>query len=144
MDSLAYQVLAAIAAARGDGAAADAHACLLLDQTRENREPQTLLSSLGECARLALEVGGLERSQSLVDELAAAYADVERPEVDVGQLSAFVAAAALDRADELEVHLRKVALRSPWAEACTHIAAGRLEEGRPRRTPTRHTSTRQW
>ena len=46
----------------------------------------------------------------------------------MGQLSGFVAAAALGRAGELGAHLAKVAYDSPWVEACAHVAAGRLDE----------------
>ena len=128
MDAVAYQVLAATASARGDRAAAEAFARHLLDHARENREPQSLLSSLGECALLALEAGEPERSQSLVDELAAAYSAFKRVEVDVDQLSGFIAVAALGRGDELGAQLEKAAYDSPWVEACRHIAEGRLDE----------------
>ena len=100
----------------------------MIDSARENREPQTLLATLGEGARLALDAREPERSRLLFDELAAAYPTFDSVEVDVTQVSGFLAAAALGRARELGAQLDRVAYGNPWVEACKHIAAGRLGE----------------
>lgn len=128
MDTVAYHVFAATAAGRGDGPAASAHAHDLLESARENREPQTLLCTLGECARLALDAGDHGQARSLVDELAAAYSTFESFEIDVAQIAGFLAAAALGCADELNDRLERVAYDTPWVEACRRIAEGRFDE----------------
>jgi hypothetical protein len=128
LDGMAYQVLAMVAAARGDGATAEAQAAAMIDSARENREPQTLLASLGEGARLALDAGHPEQSLLLLDELAAAYPAFDSFEIDVTQVSGFLAAAALGCTAELGAQLDRVAYGNPWVEACRHVVAGRLDE----------------
>ena len=128
MDSVAYLVLGAVATARGDGATAEAHAAAMIDSARENREPQSLLATLGEGARLALDAGEPERARLLLDELIAAYPTFESFEVDVTQVGGFLAAAVLGRTAELGALLDWVAYGNPWVEACKHIVAGRLDE----------------
>ncbi len=128
MDSVAYLVLGAVATARGDGATAEAYAAAMIDSARENREPQSLLATLGEGARLALDSGEPERARLLLDELIAAYPTFESFEVDVTQIGGFLAAAVLGRTAELGSLLDRVAYGNPWVEACKHIVAGRLDE----------------
>ena len=58
----------------------------------------------------------------------AAYATFDSFEVDVTQVSGFLAAAALGRTAELGTQLDRVAYGNPWVEVCKHIVAGRLGE----------------
>ncbi len=128
MDSTAHHVLAATAVARGESAAAKGHAEAMIEFARQNREPQLLLSTLGECARLALDAGEHEQSWRLIDELGAAYASFESFEVDVTQVSGFVAAAVLDHTEQLGAQLARAAFDTPWVEACRQLVDGRLHE----------------
>ena len=106
MDAVAYQVLAtaprrgAIELPRKRARAA------MIDPARENREPQIAPQPLSARALgLALDAGEPERSQSLFDELAAAYPAFDSVEVDVDSVSGFIAVAALGRGDELGAQL---------------------------------------
>ena len=124
----AHQVLAAVAAARGDRSETDSHAQIMLERAREIADPQALWVALGECARHASEAGEHEAARSLVAELAAALAADESFQLDIHHLDGFVAAAALGIGPELGEHLGKAEFESPWVEAARQITAGRLEE----------------
>ena len=99
----------------------------MIDSARENREPQTLLATLGEGARLALDAREPERSRLLFDELAAAYPTFDSVEVDVTQVSGFLAAAALGRAARA---------RRPARPGCLRQSVGRGVQAH-RRRPSR-------
>jgi hypothetical protein len=87
-----------------------------------------VLPSLGEGARLALDARRPERARLLLDELAAAYPIFDSFDVDVTQVSGFLAAAALGRTAELGVQLDRASYANPWVEVCKQLVAGRLDE----------------
>ncbi len=122
-----HSVLASIASARGDRRAAEEHAGAMLSRARAIGDPQALWPGLSICARLALVAGDAGVAHTLVDELAAAWAEAESFQIDLFELDGFVAAAGLDRVRDLGDHLGKLAYESPWTQAAALIASGSFE-----------------
>ena len=127
MEHGARLVLAATSAAHGATREADEHATILLARGREVGDPQALWGALGECARLAVEAGRTQEAAALVRELAAAMSAAQSFDVEVTEISGYIAAAALGLGEELGRHLDKAAFVSPWVDAALQISEGRLD-----------------
>ena len=118
---------AMIAAARGDGPAADAHAVALVDWARQIGDPQIVHPALAIAARLALEAGDRERATDLLGEsvrgLAAAPGNIA-PET----IEAAIVAEALDLGTQLLGEVAAMRSQTPWAEASAAILERRFDD----------------
>jgi class 3 adenylate cyclase len=127
MDNALIALLAVIAAARGDEAAARARVAALVDQARLIGDPQVVQPSFAVAARLAAGEGDGEAASAHLRE---AIQSIEPSGANLTPetIEAAIAAAAVGRLDTLATALAPFRRMTPWAAAGLAIAEGRWEE----------------